>query len=83
MTAPEGAVVKLYVDLWEPVAVGDTIRTESGRSYRALTVRTQERGKHRGRQHLTCLVLEPGAPALPGTMVHTIRWYKRSRARSR
>lgn len=76
--APDGSVVKLYVDLCERVAVGDLIETQTGRRYGVLVVREQQRGKHRGRQHLSCVVIgadrsEPG----PGVRLHRIRWYKR------
>lgn len=74
--APVGAIVKLYVDLVASVAVGDAIRTESGRTYGVLAVRVQARGKHRGRQHLVCAVVDEIDPC---TTVHLIRWYKRRR----
>lgn len=75
MTAPVGAEVGLYVDLVAPVEVGDVIETRSGRRYGVLSVRVQERGKHAGRQHLRCLVVEP--EFVPGGRVHRIRWYRR------
>lgn len=59
MTAPIGAVVSLYVDLVESVAVGDQIRTGTGRSYEVLAVRVQQRGKAAGRHHLRCIVIDP------------------------
>lgn len=90
MTAPIGAVVSLYVDLVARVGAGDIIETESGRRYRVLVVREQTRGKHIGRQHLRCLVVdaavEPDAMVYAGQdgetragCVHTIRWYVRRR----
>lgn len=60
MTAPAGAIVRLYVDLLARVEADHIIRTQSGRRYRVLTVRVQARGKHAGRQHLVCSVLGPG-----------------------
>lgn len=91
MIAPIGATVKIYLDLRVEVTPGDIIETGTGRRYGVLTVRTQERGKHRGRQHLQCVVVEPDAqPNLraklhgdgfdlePGA-IHRIRWYSRGR----
>lgn len=81
--APVGAIVSLYVDLVARVAIGDVIETQTGRRYQALDVRVQARGKHRGRQHMRCLVLA-AAPEVIGAVpftgrVHTIRWYARRR----
>lgn len=82
MTAPRGSIVKLYVDLTEAVNPTDVIETRTGRRYWVLAVRTQDRGKHRGRQHLACLVLGPEeTDKSAGTnRVHRIRWYARHRA---
>lgn len=77
MTAPAGAVVKLYVDLVAPVAPRDVIETQTGRRYSVLSVRVQLRGARAGRQHLQCLVLGVDDP--PTGEVHKIRWYKRGR----
>lgn len=89
MTAPAGAEVGLYVDLVEPVRVGDVIETRSGRRYGVVAVRVQERGKHAGRQHLRVVVLDENEGLLKaaviartGTMygrIHRIRWYRRER----
>ena len=86
MTAPAGAVVSLYVDLVARVAVEDVIETQSGRRYRVLGVREQTRGKHVGRQHLSCLVLGADDPDAThrfddtmGPRLHQIRWYPRPR----
>lgn len=87
MTAPIGAVVSLYVDLVARVGSGDIIETQTGRRYRVLSVREQQRGKHRGRQHLVCVVMaadeltyegmQPDHPLVPA--VHRIRT-RRSKA---
>lgn len=77
MTAPAGAVVGIYVDLVASVQVGHVIQTQTGRRYGVVSVRVQERGKHRGRQHLRCVVLAPDDVVDPGQWVHEIRWYKR------
>ena len=81
MTAPAGAEVGLYVDLIAPVHVGDVIETRSGRRYIAIAVRIQDRGKHRGRQHLRVIVLGEGDPITRlgdrEPSVHRIRWYVR------
>jgi len=79
MTAPAGAIVSLYVDLVAPVAIDDIIETHTGRLYRVLAVRVQQRGKHAGRQHLRCLVLD-GDDTAVGSTIHRIRWYKRGRS---
>lgn len=81
MTAPAGAVVKLYVDLAASVAPTDVIETESGRRYWVLTVREQQRGKHIGRQHLGCMVLGDDWERIVGRdpVIHRIRWYMRKR----
>lgn len=80
MTAPVGAVVRIYVDLLDQVAQGDIIQTGTGRRYSVIGVRVQKRGKHAGRQHLQCLVVAndwlPETPE-PGAKMHTIQWYKR------
>lgn len=87
MKAPAGAIVRIYLDLVARVGTGDIIETQSGRRYRVLGVRVQERGKHAGRQHLSCVVLGPDEltyegmtpdhPSIP--TVHKIRWYPRGR----
>lgn len=77
-TAPDGAIVSLYVDLVSRVADGDIIQTGTGRRYHVLEVRVQQRGKHAGRQHLRCLVMSRGDKLAHAT-VHQIRWYSRDR----
>lgn len=79
MIAPPGSIVSLYVDLAAPVELDDLIETQTGRRYRVLAVRVQERGKHRGRQHLRVLVLHRDDQAPPESRTHRIRWYKRAR----
>lgn len=80
MTAPAGAIVAIYVDLVSPVAVDEVIETESGRRYSVIAVRVQERGKHKGRQHLRCIVMPADEPQ-HGEKTHRIRWYKRGRGK--
>lgn len=87
MTAPVGATVRIHIDLAARVAVGDVIETASGRGYRVLGVRIQERGKHAGRQHLQCVVLpnewasDPEEWMKPSSFtIHRIRWYPRAAA---
>lgn len=82
LTAPIGAVVGLYVDLVEPVMLGDVIRTGTGRLYQVLDVRVQTRGKATGRQHLRVIVIDE-IPPHPTAQVHAIRWYKRDSKRKR
>jgi hypothetical protein len=91
MTAPAGAIVSLYVDLRASVADNDVIETQTGRRYRVLDVRVQQRGKHVGRQHLRCIVLgdegehdDLNRSADPRmSAVHRIRWYERGGSRGR
>lgn len=79
MTAPAGAVVRIYVDLVARVLVGDVIETQTGRRYRVLGVRVQKRGRRRGRQHLSCVVLDNVEQLVDGATLHRIRWYPRGR----
>jgi hypothetical protein len=83
MTAPIGATVRIHVDLVAPVALGDVVKTTSGRSYRVLGVRVQLRGKHAGRQHLVCLVTDGKMTVREwaSTTIHRIRWYPRAKRR--
>lgn len=88
MTAPAGAIVGLYVDLVARVEVGDVIETQTGRQYQVVERREQTRGKHAGRQHLRCLVLDERGAGLViadvevrEPVVHRIRWYSRGRGR--
>lgn len=76
--APIGAVVRLYFDSIDPVGREDFIQTPTGRTYRVLGGRVQQRGKHRGRQHLQCLVVDQ---APPGATVHHLVWYPRDAKR--
>ena len=73
--APQGAEVKIYYD-GPSLAPGDALCTRTGRVYGIVHVRVQERGKHAGRQHLRCVVLEL-ADVLEGTRVFPLVWYKR------
>lgn len=77
MTAPIGAVVGLYIDTTARVLVDQYIRTQTGRTYQVVSVRTQQKGKHAGRrQHLRVLVVPDTTPQ-PDDTVITIRWYRR------
>jgi hypothetical protein len=77
MTAPIGAVVGLYIDTTARVLVDQYIRTQTGRTYQVLSVRTQQRGKQAGRrQHLRVLVVPESTPQ-PGDTIVPIRWYRR------
>lgn len=78
MTAPAGAIVGLYVDLASQLELDDVIETGTGRRYRVVSVRVQERGRHRGRQHVRALVLAVDDQNPPDARVHRIRWYKRA-----
>jgi hypothetical protein len=74
--------VRLFVDLRAQVATGDIIETTSGRRYQVLSARVQQRGDHRGRQHLECIVVPKNWPPpehSAALTVHRIRWYARRR----
>jgi len=77
MTAPAGAIVKLYLDTRREILPGDVVETQTGRRYLVQSVRIQERGKHVGRKHLSVVVLAADEPTPPGAMVIVIRWYRR------
>lgn len=74
MSAPVGAVVGIYYDSSTPVDVGDAVVTRTGRTYLVLTNRIQARGKHAGRQHLRCAVVDERPPEVK---VHPLHWYRR------
>ena len=76
MKAP-GEQAALYYDGWAPVAPGDYIRTGTGRTYLVEGVRTQERGKHAGRQHLATVVMAADHQPEPDATVHPLHWYRR------
>ena len=80
MSALPGRVVSLYYDSPRDVAVGDFIRTPSGRTYRVETVRVQQRGIHTGRKHIGALVLDPAnteEQPSEDDVVHPLHWYSR------
>lgn len=79
MKAPAGAEVGIYLDMRERVNAGDVIQTGTGRRYGIVRVRIQERGQHRGRQHLRCLVLGPDDVVEGHARVFKIWWYPRGR----
>lgn len=76
MSAGIGSEVGLYMDTSQRLLIGNYIQTPTGRTYEILTVRTQQRGKHEGRQHLRCLVV-PAEAIDPDATVTPIRWYRR------
>lgn len=73
MSAPNGAIVSIYYD-GQPVYVNQCLQTPTGRTYVVTARRVQLRGKHKGRQHLACLV---AAAPPPGAFVRPLHWYKR------
>lgn len=75
---PIGSVVSLYYDSRTPLERDDVIRTPSGKCYRVITNRIQTAGKHAGRQHLRCEVIDP-ATVTSEDFVCLIHWYPRSR----
>ena len=52
----------------------------TGRTYRIQHVRIQERGRHKGRQHLMVEVMPPDFEPTPDDVVHTILWYPRGKS---
>lgn len=75
---PVGSLVSLYYDSDRLVEEADVIRTPTGRSYRVVSVRVQERGKNAGRQHIKALVIEPSEVTIDD-VVHPIHWYSRDK----
>lgn len=71
-----GSVVSLYMDTPRILEVNHFIQTPTGRTYQLVTVRRQERGKHKGRWHLSALVV-PASAIKEDDVVHPIAWYPR------
>lgn len=78
---PPGSLVRISYDGWATCEPGDFLRTMAGRLYLIHSVRIQQRGKHTGRQHLVCVVMEPGHKPEAGARVHRIQWYPRPKRR--
>lgn len=78
MTAAAGSVVGIYYDGRHVMAEGEALRTPTGRTYVVVSNRVQARGRHAGRQHLRCLVVDH---VDPGTQVFPLVWYRRGRGR--
>lgn len=76
MPAAVGSEVGIYYDGVAQVDEGDVIRTSTGRCYRAIHNRIQQKGKHVGRQHLRVQVIDPSEVTEADT-VHPIYWYRR------
>lgn len=76
--AGAGSVVSIYYDGWHEMAEGEALRTPTGRTYVVVANRIQQRGKHVGRQHLRCLVVDQ---VEPGTAVFPLVWYRRQKRR--
>jgi hypothetical protein len=74
---PEGSVVRIYFDGARRLEEGDALQTPTGRTYLVVANRIQQRGKHKGRQHLACLVIDAGAAALEPGRIFPLYWYKR------
>lgn len=77
MPAPIGRNVGLYYDGWvDDLAVGDFLRTATGRTYLITDLRRQTRGRHVGRYHLRCDVVPEDQPDVDDR-VFPIHWYGR------
>lgn len=72
-----GESASIYYDGWAQVAEGDYLRTPTGRTYLVTHVRVQERGIHKGRQHLQTVVMEPDHQTETDAVVHPLHWYQR------
>lgn len=74
MKAPVGAVMKISYDGDAGHAEGHVLRATTGRLYLIIHIRRQTRGKHAGRLHLKCLVIDE----LPfGAVTHPLAWHPR------
>ncbi len=82
MTArPAGSLVRLYYDSPRRVTAGDYLRTATtGRLYLVHRVRVQDRGKHKGRQHIVGIVMRPDHEVEADARVLPIQWYPRTAA---
>jgi hypothetical protein len=79
---PPGSLVRLYYDGRVTLQESDYLRTTTtGRLYRVHSSRVQTKGKHAGRQHLWCVVMEPGHKPPFDAVVAPIQWYARNRRR--
>lgn len=76
VTAPPGAIVRIYYD-GRDVKMGDALQTPTGRTYIVIDKRTQKRGAHVGRQHLACLVATVPPPC--ETPIVPLFWYRRGK----
>ena len=78
---PVGSLVRLTYD-GPPLREGDYLRTHTtGRLYLAMRVRVQEKGKHRGRQHISAIVVDRNHVVEPDARVRPIHWHPRGRQR--
>lgn len=75
--APAGALVSIYYDGWQDLQVGDALKTPAGRVYVVAGARKQLRGKHVGRQHLSCVVGD-GETTISGN-TYSLHWYPRKK----
>lgn len=77
MKAAAGDVVRIFYDGARGLEERDFLRTTTGRLYWIVGLRRQERGKHVGRLHLRCLVMDPDVELGAGARVHPLFWYRR------
>lgn len=73
-----GEPAYLYIDAAQEMEEGDVVRTPSGKSYRVVSTRIQQKGKHIGRQHLQTIVIDPKEVSSTDTVLE-IHWYPRGR----
>lgn len=74
MKAEIGDEVGLYYDADAPVLEGDFLVTRTGRCYKVVKLRIQQRGQNKGRYHLRCVVSEKVEKS---AKVHSLCWYPR------
>lgn len=73
--------MRIAYDSADQVAAGDALVTTTGRIYAVLEARQQEKGKHRGRWHLRCAVVDSWTDD-GGHRSHPLVWYPRARKRA-
>ena len=81
---PPGAEVGIYYDTDGEVAVGDWLRTGTGRSY--FVTASRESGTARppwSRRFRLRAVVVPPEEVPPDGIIHPVRWHSRERSRAR
>lgn len=74
--APVGSVVSIYYDSPRAITIGDVLYTPTSRMYLIVELRVQARGRHVGRKHLRCMIVDK--PPV-GCSMFPLFWYARRR----